>query len=137
MVMENKLRQLPSVDKLLGEPKVKELEKLFPHDLITDLIRENLACYRAAIGKGKEAPALMEIVENIVNQGEALARPTLRPLINATGVVFILIWGGRLSVKNLLRPWTQSPAATTIWNSTWKAATGAHGIRMSNLCFAG
>ena len=53
MVMENKLRHLPSVDKLLGEEKIKELENLFPHELIVDLIRENLDCYRTAISQGQ------------------------------------------------------------------------------------
>ncbi len=85
--MENKLRQLPSVDRLLGEKQIQELEKVFPHDLIVDIIRENLSCYRLAILKGQDAPATEEIIANISNQVEGLARPTLRPLINATGVV--------------------------------------------------
>ena len=85
--MENKLRRLPSVDNLLNEGKFKALAKIFPHDLVVDLIRENLDLYRTFIMQGKEMPALNEIVENIYNQGQALARPGLRPLINATGVV--------------------------------------------------
>jgi L-seryl-tRNA(Ser) seleniumtransferase len=87
MVMENKLRRLPSVDKVLNDPKIKDLEKAFPHDLIVSLIRENLDCCRTSIPGGEEAPPLPEIVENTVNQAQALARPSLRPLINATGVV--------------------------------------------------
>ena len=85
--MENKLRRLPSVDNLLNEGKIKALAKIFPHDLVVDLIRENLDLYRTFIVQGKEMPALNEIVENIYNQGQALAKPLLRPLINATGVV--------------------------------------------------
>ena len=85
--MENKLRLLPSVDSLLNEGKIKELAKIFPHDLVVDLIRENLDLYRTSISQGKETPILSEIVENIYNQGQALAKPSLRPLINATGVV--------------------------------------------------
>jgi L-seryl-tRNA(Ser) seleniumtransferase len=85
--MENKLRHLPSVDKLLSEQSIKDLETSFSHDLIVEIIRENLGCYRAAILKGKEPPALEEILANISNQAEALSRPSLRPIINATGVV--------------------------------------------------
>jgi L-seryl-tRNA(Ser) seleniumtransferase len=85
--MKNGFRQLPSVDKILADPEIKGLENLFPHDLIVDFIRENLDCYRAAISKGQEPPAISEIVENISHQVQALAQPSLHPLINATGVV--------------------------------------------------
>jgi L-seryl-tRNA(Ser) seleniumtransferase len=85
--MENKLRRLPSVDKVLGEEKIKDLEAIFPHDIVVEIIRENLDSYRTATAKGREVPSLDEIVQNIVYQGQSLARPSLRPLINATGVV--------------------------------------------------
>ena len=78
---------LPSVDSLLNEEKIKELAAIFPHDLVVDLIRENLDSCRTSISQAKELPALSEIVENIYNRGQALARPSLRPLINATGVI--------------------------------------------------
>jgi L-seryl-tRNA(Ser) seleniumtransferase len=85
--MDNRLRLLPSVDSLLSEGKIKELVKIFPHDLVVNLIRENLDLCRTIIAQGKATPVLSEIVENIYNQGQALAKPSLRPLINATGVV--------------------------------------------------
>ena len=85
--MDNRLRLLPSVDSLLSEGKIKELAEIFPHDLVVNLIRENLDLCRTIIAQGKETPVLSEIVENIYNQGQALAKPSLRPLINATGVV--------------------------------------------------
>jgi L-seryl-tRNA(Ser) seleniumtransferase len=75
------------VDKLLSEESIKDLESSFPHDLIVEIIRENLDCYRAAILKGKGPPDLEEILANISNQAGALSRPSLRPIINATGVV--------------------------------------------------
>jgi L-seryl-tRNA(Ser) seleniumtransferase len=85
--MENMLRQLPSVDKILGEERVKKLEAVFPHDLVVDLIRQELTFCRTAAHKSQNLPAIEEIVSNIVNQAEVLSRPSLRPLINATGVV--------------------------------------------------
>ena len=51
--MENKLRLLPSVDSLLNEGKIKELAKIFPHDLVVDLIRENLDLYRTLYRAGQ------------------------------------------------------------------------------------
>ena len=85
--MGNELRRLPGVDYFLNEEKIKQLLEIFPHDLVVDLIRENLACCRAFISRGNKSPALSEIIENICNQGQAIAKPSLRPLINATGVI--------------------------------------------------
>lgn len=87
MVMENKLRRLPSVDKLLGEKPIKDLSATFPHELIVSVLRETLENYRTAISQGQDVLSLDEIAENISNQIQAIAKPSLRPLINATGVV--------------------------------------------------
>jgi L-seryl-tRNA(Ser) seleniumtransferase len=87
MFMENKLRQLPGVDKILGEAAIRDLSSVFPHHIIVSLVRESLDCYRTLISKGKDPPTLSEIISNIEHQTRALARPSLRPLINATGVV--------------------------------------------------
>jgi L-seryl-tRNA(Ser) seleniumtransferase len=85
--MGNELRLLPGVDRLLNEAKIKQLLEIFPHDMVVELIRENLECCRTLISQGKQTPILSEIVENIYRRGQSLARPGLRPLINATGVV--------------------------------------------------
>lgn len=85
--MENMLRQLPSVDKILGEQRVKNLETIFPHELVVDLIREELTLCRSAALRGQNLLTTEEIVSNIVNQAEVLSHPSLHPLVNATGVV--------------------------------------------------
>jgi hypothetical protein len=72
MVMENRLRRLPSVDKLLGEEQIKGLENIFPHDLVVEIIRENLDRYRTAIDKSQELPGLKEIIESITDQARSL-----------------------------------------------------------------
>ncbi len=85
--MENNLRLLPSVDKLLGHPEIRELEGLFPREIIVDIVRENLARCRQSVAEGKAVPSPDEIAEGVARQARELARPSLRPLINATGVV--------------------------------------------------
>jgi L-seryl-tRNA(Ser) seleniumtransferase len=87
MDMENILRCLPSVDKILSEKKIKALEAAFPHHLVVDLIRENLDFYRTTVSTQTQLPSLEELVNNVVNQARALAQPGLKPLINATGVI--------------------------------------------------
>jgi L-seryl-tRNA(Ser) seleniumtransferase len=86
--MENNMRQLPSVDKILGEDLIISLENILPRHLIVDLVRENLDCYRSLILKSSTSvPSLAEIVDNVSIQARALISPSLRPVINATGVV--------------------------------------------------
>ena len=85
--MENRLRQLPSVDKLLAQEKIKELRASFPHSLIVEIIRQCLERYRLFIVKGNEPPSIAEIMETVYAQAQMFARPSLRPIINATGVV--------------------------------------------------
>jgi L-seryl-tRNA(Ser) seleniumtransferase len=85
--MENKLRRLPSVDKLLGEKPIKDLSPSFPHELIVSVLRETLENYRTGISQGQEDLPLNQIAKNVASQIQAIAKPSLRPLINATGVV--------------------------------------------------
>ncbi len=87
MCMENKLRSLPGVEKLLEYPEIKGLMKDFPHQLVVDVIRENLGFYRTSIAQGQQPPSSDEIVSNVSSQLLVFLTPRLRPLINATGVV--------------------------------------------------
>jgi L-seryl-tRNA(Ser) seleniumtransferase len=87
MCMENNLRKLPSVDKLLDHPAVKSAAGHLPHELLVSLIRENLQHYRTMILNGKDAPSTREIADNVLNQAEALTNLKLKKVINATGVV--------------------------------------------------
>ena len=40
MPMETKFRQLPGVDKVLSDERIKLLEKDYPRDLVVDLVRQ-------------------------------------------------------------------------------------------------
>ena len=85
--MENKFRNIPSVDKLLSELKINRLEELYPHDLIVDLVRKHLEQERQSIAQGNPCTPINEIVDSVCAQVQALAQPSLRPIINATGVI--------------------------------------------------
>ncbi|MCR4392843.1 MAG: L-seryl-tRNA(Sec) selenium transferase [Dehalococcoidales bacterium] len=87
--MEENLRRLPSVDKLLSKPEIQELTGVhgLSRDLVVELIRESLDFYRSEIKKGKDLLADGEIVARITGRAAGLILPSLKPVINATGVV--------------------------------------------------
>ncbi len=73
--MTQAYRNLPSVDKLLALPELK------------DLVRHQLDSARAAIKGGAEAPAEEALVAAVVEHANDLWHPRPQPVINATGVV--------------------------------------------------
>jgi len=87
--MEEKLRRLPSVDRLLGESEIQELTSVhgLSRDLVVELVRESLDFYRSEIKKGRDLPATGEIAARITGRAAGLVIPSLKRVINATGVV--------------------------------------------------
>jgi len=85
--MESQFRNLPSVDKLLSDDRIKQLGNTYPHDLLVDLLRQRLEQERASIAKGNTCAPVDEIVESIIGRAQALASIGPRPIINATGVI--------------------------------------------------
>ncbi len=85
--MESEFQRLPSVDRLLSEERIKQLQESYPRVLVVDLIRQCLERERLSIASGKPCPSLDEIVESVCAQAWALSHPSLRPVINATGVI--------------------------------------------------
>ncbi|HEX2987350.1 MAG TPA: L-seryl-tRNA(Sec) selenium transferase [Chloroflexota bacterium] len=81
------LRQLPSVNRLLREQQVEELSNLYSHELLVQAIRDTLQEARDAIRDGGNLPAITGLIEAVREHLEATFRPSLRPVINATGVI--------------------------------------------------
>ena len=85
--MDSEFRRLPSVDKLISEERIKQLTKNYPHELLVNLVRQRLEIERLAIAAGNPCPSIDEMVESLSTQLRRLENPSLRPVINATGVV--------------------------------------------------
>ena len=85
--MSSEFRRLPSVDRLLVEERIKELAKDYPHDRLVGIIRQCLEGERLAIASGKSSSSLDEIVKSIHSEVNRLGHLSLRPVINATGVI--------------------------------------------------
>ncbi len=87
VVMEIEFRRLPSVDRVLSDERIRQLEREFPRSLLTSLVRQQLERERFAIAAGNPPLTIDEIVQSVCVQAEALEKPSLRPVINATGVI--------------------------------------------------
>ncbi len=79
------LRELPSVDHLLQQ--AGDLIASFGHSLTAQAIRDSLEAARADIRDGSQAPAAEELLARTASQLQDWLAPTLRPVINATGVI--------------------------------------------------
>lgn len=78
-------RHLPSVDALIREVRAGQPDA--PHELLRDAARAVLAQARKAIAAGSPPPSLPALVAAVHAELAASVAPSLRPLINATGVV--------------------------------------------------
>jgi len=85
--MESKFRHLPSVDRLLSEDRIKQLEESYPRVLLVELVRQQLEKERLSISSGNPCPPIDELIESVCAQAYALSHSSLRPVINATGVI--------------------------------------------------
>ncbi len=83
----NPYRTLPSVDRLLSDERLKKTCDLYGQMALVDLIRDELGDARQAIATGRPPPTLNDLVEGVERRAQTILRPTLRPVINATGVI--------------------------------------------------
>ena len=87
METRQELRKLPAIDRLLQEPDVTALVAQWGHELVVDAARETLEVARAAIRQGNACPSPGALASAIGDRLTHQLRPTLRPVINATGVI--------------------------------------------------
>jgi L-seryl-tRNA(Ser) seleniumtransferase len=87
MTIQEQLRLLPSVDRLLQEAHVSALVDQWGHDLTVEAIRETLDAARQTIQAGASCPPPERLALQVDERLMASLQPTLRPAINATGVI--------------------------------------------------
>ncbi len=81
------LRYLPSVDKLLNEPSLRALKSRFGHEIVVEIARVVLDQTRGQVLAGHPVPDYHDLVSAVARRVQEAARPSLRALINATGVI--------------------------------------------------
>jgi L-seryl-tRNA(Ser) seleniumtransferase len=80
------MRQIPQVDKLLRHPLLEAVQTTFRRDLLTVLIREELAELRAS-GDANLIVDLDVLAQMIRSKVDSLLGPGMRRVLNGTGVV--------------------------------------------------
>ena len=84
MTPRNPLRELPSVDQLLGSERLSALVERYGRELVVQAVRGALARAREDIQAGFEPG---DVVERADADAAKLVAPRLRRVLNATGVV--------------------------------------------------
>ena len=86
--MDNKhlLRSLPKVDEVLRQPAIAALD--LPQSVITDLVRQRIDGLRRRVLDSdlQTLPSMEDLCAEICTAAKAAAKPSLRPVINATGI---------------------------------------------------
>jgi len=80
------LRQIPSIDKILNEPEIKEFSNIIDPQYLTALIRNNINEYRKRLIAGEQFDVI-NLKQNIVQALHDILNPYFCYAINATGIV--------------------------------------------------
>ncbi len=86
-MVEDKLRSLPSVDALLQDHTLRELEHRYSHNIVVQACRNAIDAARKTILSGADVPMPALLIDDITARIERAVRPSLVPVINATGVI--------------------------------------------------
>lgn len=89
--IQDKLRRLPAVERLLNEPLLQSLQDSVPRSLIVQAARAALDRLRDSIRGGETADEAALLPDRLAEEARGLAlqlaRPTLRRAVNATGII--------------------------------------------------
>jgi L-seryl-tRNA(Ser) seleniumtransferase len=86
-VIKEKLRQIPSVEKILESPEFQADIERFSHPLVASAVKEAIGVIREKIKKGEKEVSLTTIIQKAKNILGEQTSCSLQPVINATGVI--------------------------------------------------
>jgi len=126
-IQQEEFRKLPAVDTLLRMPSVALLAARYGQSQITEALRVVLEIVRKEIRVGGAAPAANTVVDRVTLLLEEETEPTLRAVINATGVI-VHTNLGRAPLSHLARM-AMEKVARGYSNLEYDLAAGARGSR--------
>ncbi|HEU4727829.1 MAG TPA: L-seryl-tRNA(Sec) selenium transferase [Kofleriaceae bacterium] len=87
MISHQEYRKLPKVDHLLDDPACRSWIEVHGREAVVAAVREAIGSARDRIERGEPCPPVDAILAEIEQRLADAARPSLRPVINATGVI--------------------------------------------------
>jgi len=120
-------RDLPSVERLLAHHALRDLLQREPRPLVVQAARDTLDAARAALRDGAWPHCLADLPDLVQQRVATATRPTLRPVINGTGVI-VHTNLGRAPLSAAALAATQA-AAAGYTNLEYDLAAGARGSR--------
>ena len=129
-------RMIPAVDRLLNSPGLLEVSARYPRSLVLKAINQVLDEIRRRIlsGEGFDDSSMLSLenVSHHVREKLAnLSRPSLRPVINATGIVVHTNLGRSILSEKALRKFR--PIAGGYSNLEYDLAQGKRGSRYTHV----
>jgi L-seryl-tRNA(Ser) seleniumtransferase len=125
------LRQIPSVDELLLQPRLASLAQRADHNLVVEVARAVLSDLRARIAGESNSVALglsAAAVEDLIStEVERILSRSLQPVINATGVILHTNLGRAPLPEGVIDEFRR--AATQYSNLEYDLEAGARGKR--------
>ncbi|MEW5957491.1 MAG: L-seryl-tRNA(Sec) selenium transferase [Chloroflexota bacterium] len=125
--MQAELRKLPSVDKLLQHADLRQLIDVYSRERLVEAIRSELETARQRIMAGEPALPVDELVQRSRTRLQTELRPSLQPVINATGVIIHTNLGRALLSRRAQQAMLQ--AATAYTNLEYDLEAGQRGSR--------
>lgn len=126
-MIQAELRKLPSVNKLLQANEIAALTEVHGHEVVTGAIRDELERVRQRVIAGKLAASATELTRAVVTRVTHETRPSLQPVINATGVIIHTNLGRALLSQRAQEAMIQ--AASAYSNLEYDLEAGARGSR--------
>lgn len=124
-------RALPSVDRLLQQPRVLELITQHGRPLVVETIRTVLDAQRATMAQSADVADEAALIERCAEHLAAAMRPSMRPVFNLTGTVLHTNLGralvGRIAAEAAMQ------AMTRAVNLEFDVDGGARGERDSHV----
>ena len=124
-------RNLPSVDSVLSDRRVRTLGEEYTREWIADVVREQLEEARGTIRNGGDAPTAEEIVGSVARRIEDLGKVSPRPVINATSVIIHTNLGRAPLSMDALEAMVQASEGYS--NLEFDLPAGARGSRQAHV----
>ena len=125
--MQDELRRLPSVEKILQRGEVQGPVEEKGRYVVVESVRRVLESARQDIANGQPCPPLATLLDRVLTDVEATGRPTLRKLINASGVIIHTNLGRAPLSKETIA--AMELAAAGYSNLEYEVDTGQRGSR--------